>query len=310
MPKSSADENFGGFDESSSKSTAKSATVSKQPKAIPKNANGLNGTGVKFALSLVTKDLSTTRVKSQLTGESAGSSDSSSEGLKIVVRDGIAKGHIVEIRTADSSGGGLGSMSCFKCGGDSSGGGNDKGFKTWTFSTQDIDYIRMTGNDSTVFAGLSGGCCASLCPCLCPSEAASASHQDRGIDIHLKYKDGSNQVVVPVRWEDEGAMASDQENCCEAWSHRDSNIKKEYLDDLTKVTTSKWSEEPSPPTCPCCSMYYQCEVACGCKKVTKSSFIKTKKYLMDADFKEHCETKNEEVISLARVLMHLMLQDR
>ena len=126
----------------------------------------------------------------------------------------------------------------------------------------------------------------------------------------MKYKDGSDQVVVPVRWEDESAMASDQENCCEKWSHRDSELKKEYLNDLTKVTTSKWSEEPNAPTCPCCAMSYQCKVACGCEKVTKSSFVKTKKYLMDADFKEQCETKNEEVISLARILMHLVVQDR
>jgi hypothetical protein len=332
-----SDENFGGFNDGSS-----SKTVAKQPKA---NADGLNGVGMKYALytSTVKKDAVVSKARSITGGKVERDLESTSDGSGVFVsiRDGVTKGHIVNVRVNNSSSAAMAAVGsccscCSCCSGSASGfSGGGSGFGIETFSTKDIDFIRMDGNSAFESVGeddrgCCGNCmfdccpcmywsfqthCAACCKCCALKGKRVADDTSHMIKVHLRFKEGSTPVVVPIDFNEVNDYPkSDKEKCCEPWQIRKTTTTKEKLDDGTKVYTTNWTEDEHSPTCFCCSFCWDCEHnTCGVPLETKA-FENKKKFFMDDMFKEHCEIKRDgktvETETLVNILMHLMTEDR
>lgn len=297
--------------DSNRNSRAGSSLVAMQP-TLRRNAGrgqglrGPHGGGVVYGVES-SSELQTSGTSKNRKGL-AGAQKDNNRGYRVIVRNGMSGGHIVEVRTEAQVNTALEAL--FKGGccapknkqNNVAVGSTHDGYSTWTFSTKDIDWVQLNETvKQGAFAGVSNnpGCCCCCCCMVEDKDAGAHVSTDKTLDVHLRFGQ-----VIKISWDDvQSARPSEKPQCCAPSTQRSFDTSEQTVDDGTTVTTIHSSEKTSPPTCPCIQCCF------GFMRFEQSHKI-THKYVMDDSYKDKCESEGEHLSSLANILMHLMVEDR
>eukprot|EP00729_Bicosta_minor_P013425 gene13425-14190_t len=193
------------------------------------------------------------------------------------------------------------------------------GFTTWVISTKDISWIETGEEKITASLQSRKGPCSCFAACFTNSGGNDDDDDDESScckcceyefnDVTKSLKSKSMTIhtnvgtSIPINWDAQNtAIASEKLDCCNPSIQRKSTEEIDYDDDGTVITTVRTSEHREPPTFPGLG-------ACCYRKRKEKRYTTVHKYLMDDAYKDKCETKGEDLTSLAKMLMNLMVED-